>query len=299
MAIWEFRLGFIIKTLKRFLAGQDTTCPHCRSHNTKLIDTKYIILQLMRCIDCGLMFRYPKDDVQTNIEFYQKSYCEGSVSETPSDKALKELIDSSFAETGVCCREHIQIIKLFKQGGTLLDYGCSWGYRTWQFQRAGFESMGFEISKPRASFGSKKLSVKIISSYADLNSVPNNSFNVIYTNHVLEHLPNLFCIFKEFYRLLRDDGIIIIFVPNSTGYENKEIRKSKMPAAFGEKHTLAFDDTFFEINLPKYGFEVRCFSSPYKILDNPFRIKKGKIEASGPELMVIGRKKKISNIKVW
>ncbi len=235
------------------------------------------------------MFRYPKDEVQTNLKFYQGDYHEGVTSEVPSDGILKKFIDCGFSGTQKDLSQKIQIIKLFKQTGRVLDYGCSWGYGVWQFQRAGFEAIGFDISKPRALFGMEKLGAKVISSQTELDSVPSSSFDVIFSNHVLEHLPHLFSVFKEFERLLKEDGLIIIFVPNCTGCEDRETFRLKKVFAFGEKHTMSFDERFFKTNLPKYGFEARCFSAPYDQTSDLLSMNSSKIDVSSSELMVLAR----------
>ena len=170
-----------------------------------------------------------------------------------------------------------------------MDYGCSWGYGTWQLKKAGFDALGFEVSKTRASFGRKKLGLKILDEIADLGKLQDESFHAIFTNHALEHLPNLFGIFDTFRNLLKVNGYLMIFVPNCIGLDNKKVFNSKKSYAFGEKHSLALDRYFFEINLPKHGFEVKCVSSPYDI-KNLFARKENPYNTEYSELFVLARK---------
>lgn len=286
MARWQF----FFKTLRRYMYRQDISCPHCGSSKTKLLNTKYLVLQLRQCVDCCLMFRYPKDDVHANLEFYQEDYNEGITTKIPDDKTLQHFIDSAFSSANKDFSEKIEIIKRFKQKGSVLDYGCSWGYGVWQFNRTGFNAVGFEISKPRALLGIERLGVKIISSQAELDAVSNNSFDIIFANHILEHLPHLYTVFKEFHRLLKDDGLIAIFVPNCTGCEDKEIFNQKKSFAIGEKHTMAMGKDFFEKNFLRYGFDVKCFSHPYRIIDDFFSTEAGKVDTSSIELAILARK---------
>ena len=51
----------------------------------------------------------------------------------------------------------------------------------------------------------------------DLNNVipvPDNSFNIVVSTEVIEHLENPRAIFREFYRLLRPKGVLIVTTPN-------------------------------------------------------------------------------------
>ncbi len=292
--IWMARWQFLYRTVKRYLSNADSICPHCGRADTERLGTKYVILQLRRCRDCQLMFRYPKDDVRTNIEYYQDEYEEGGITtELPDDETLKYLLDSAFSETDKDFLTKINIIKCYKASGEVLDYGSSWGYGVWQFEHAGFSAVGFEISDRRASFAREKLGIRIISTLADLDALGDDSFDVIFSNHCLEHLPTLSCLFTGFSRLLKEDGLIMISVPNCNGCGNREIFRRKKNYAFGEKHTMALDSRFFKTNLPKYGFdEIMCLTPPYDQTDLLAGTDGGSSDCSSGELMLLARKAK-------
>lgn len=285
------KLNFLIRVIKKYISGVDLFCPYCKGNKVATIGTKKFLLKLVRCTKCNLMFRYPKDDEKTNINYYEKEYYEKVPSEIPKEKTLQQLIDKSFLNSDKDFNEKIQIIKHFKSEGTILDFGCSWGYASWQLKRSGFDVTGFEISKIRAKFGCKNLGLKILDSMTDLRSLPFNSFDVIFANHVLEHLPNLFNLFEIFYNLLKKGGVLMIFVPNCSGVVNERVFNFKKSYCFGEKHCLAFDRTFFETNLPKHGFKVQCTSSPYKI-DNLFSKTVNEFDTEYSELFVLAKKNK-------
>ncbi|MDM8548990.1 class I SAM-dependent methyltransferase [Desulfobacterales bacterium HSG2] len=81
----------------------------------------------------------------------------------------------------------IATLKELMPSGTVLDFGCSWGYATLQLREAGYDAIGFEISKQRAEFGRIHLGVTIIDEYSNLNKFPLSSFDIIFSSHVLEH----------------------------------------------------------------------------------------------------------------
>ena len=62
----------------------------------------------------------------------------------------------------------IGVLQFLRPGGRVLDFGCSWGYGTYQLRQAGFDAVGFEVSRPRAKFGREKLGLNIIDSFDEL-----------------------------------------------------------------------------------------------------------------------------------
>ncbi len=259
------RFQYLFKVLKSRLNNNVASCPYCRNKNFTKLGTKHFFVELLRCNNCQLMYRFPADSQNNNVNFYQRDYRESITSDIPNDQKLEEYLVNSFSGTQKDLSAKIEILRKIQSSGRVLDFGCSWGYNTWQLQRAGYDPIGFEISKLRADFAAEKLGLKIISDYSRLISLKQGSFDIILSNHVFEHLPNLYSIFDDFYKLLSNNGYILLFFPNCIGMDNPKIFSVKKSYAFGEKHTFAFDKIFFETNLPKHGFEVRCASSPYNI----------------------------------
>ena len=126
-------------------------CPSCGSTASNVVDRKFIITQLHRCGDCKLMFRTPTDDPANNLSFYENEYSQGFTSNLPSDEALAEMKKSNFAHTEKCYSYYISIlIQLgLKPGSRVFDYGCSWGYGSYQLAQAGLEVASFEVAPSR------------------------------------------------------------------------------------------------------------------------------------------------------
>ncbi len=288
------RLNFLFKVLFQYISQSDKSCPFCNGSNLTLLGSKYLFLKLFKCKDCSLMFRYPKDSEKDNVRFYNSSYKEAGLTTTvPVDSGeLEEYISTDFKNSDKNFLEKIEIIKsLIKPKSHLLDFGCSWGYGAWQFKQAGFNVLGLEVDKKRAIYGKNRLGLEIINNYQDLFSLPDSSLDLIFTNHVLEHLPNLNNIFNFFSRVLKPEGKLMIFIPNCCGMEIKDIFNSKKTYAFGEKHSLTFSKEFFETNLPKFGFNVQTTVSPYNI-NNLFMQKVDFVKKDFSELFILGTKNK-------
>ncbi|MEL6457009.1 MAG: class I SAM-dependent methyltransferase [Cyanobacteria bacterium J06621_15] len=282
------KLTFLSSVVSKHIRGQNRHCPHCESEKTILLQRKKLLLELRQCQDCFLMYRYPKDGIVDNVDFYQSDYQEGITTDVPSTEAeLNNLLALGFNDTQINYSNNIKTVKQYINHGSVLDYGCSWGYGVHQFNQAGFDSIGFEISKARAEYGRKNLSVNILDELSDLEQLPPDSFDIIHTSHVLEHLPELASSFSLFQKLLKPTGYLIIFVPNAGCKFARDLGVNWGPM-IGEKHNLALDARFFANNLPKYGFAPVFNSCPY---DTPHISYESESQASialpGQELLVI------------
>lgn len=274
---------FFMNCIKKYVTRQDTNCPYCGSDDTQALQRKKLILQLRLCHACALMFRYPKDDTSENKGFYQKRYKQQTVTELPTNEELPHQIASRFASVGRDITEHWNVMRSIKPHGRLLDYGCSWGYCVHQFREKGYDAVGFEISEMRVDYGRSKLGLELVS---NLQNLPDHSFDVIYSAHVLEHIPNPAISFQQFKRLLKPRGTLFIFVPNCASEPARRLGVNWGPM-INEKHVLAFTPEFFEKNLRTYGFSLMFASTPYSIAPQPYR--KG-IVLNGEELLTIASK---------
>jgi 2-polyprenyl-3-methyl-5-hydroxy-6-metoxy-1,4-benzoquinol methylase len=271
-------ITFGLKVLGKSLQHKD--CPYCGSRRTNLLARKHGILQLRQCPQCRLQFRYPKDTVSQNSHFYQDNYKQKAVTDMPTESALPRHIQNNFSQVGRDLTEHLGLIRQFSSGTTLLDFGASWGYCTYQFKQAGFDAVGYEISRPRAAYGEEHLQLKIATNSANL---ANHSFDIIYSAHVLEHLPDPKAALEEMLRLIAPGGTIFIFVPNGASEPARRLGVA-WPPLINEKHVMAYTPEFLANAMFAEGFAVRFASSPYAQLPRTYT---GDGQFDGEELLAI------------
>lgn len=89
----------------------------------------------------------------------------------------------------------------------VLDFGCGSGAILYNLQCS--VKIGIEIN-PIARETANKLGVN---TYDDLSSVPDNSFDIVISNHALEHVEAPFQELEKIYQKLIPGGKLIIFVP--------------------------------------------------------------------------------------
>jgi SAM-dependent methyltransferase len=244
------RVAFAIDCVSKIAARQGKCCPYCGNPHTRLLARKKVIAQLRHCPDCELMFLWPKPTVATNNTLYQSAYYEGVVSDLPSRDDLACHIGNRFHGGILDYSGRISTVRELCSQGRLLDYGASWGYGVWQFRDAGYDAVGFEISRFRTLFGKERLGLEMVDSIGNL---PAHSFNVIHSSHVLEHITDLRTTFEDFRKLLRPGGHLVVSVPNGAGRSARELGVNWGPM-IGEKHVNALTQTFLGRALAGHGF---------------------------------------------
>jgi 2-polyprenyl-3-methyl-5-hydroxy-6-metoxy-1,4-benzoquinol methylase len=229
-------------------------CPYCHSKNIKTIERKYIILELVKCHDCYLNFRFPKDNVSFSEIFYENEYSQDLTTELPSDNELACFKNTMFKNSGKDFSERLEMLKRISNGkNRLLEYGSSWGYFLYQANNYGFDATGIEISKKRASYGVKNLKVKI---YNSINDIIDQKFDIIYSCHVIEHVSNLSLVFDFFEKSLTDNGVLILECPNCSSKEAKEQGVYWGPM-IGEVHVNAITPEFLFKCFNDKGFSTK------------------------------------------
>jgi 2-polyprenyl-3-methyl-5-hydroxy-6-metoxy-1,4-benzoquinol methylase len=187
------RLAYLGRSLASQLNRRRYRCRNCESDRSQLIERKYLITHLRRCECCKLMFRTPTDDPASSQAFYETKYAQGVTTRTPSDVELDSLKGISFRGSELDYSYYVSILSALglQDGAKLFDFGCSWGYGSYQLTCAGFDVTAFEIASIRANFARRKLNVRLIDNmgFAASDPAQKTQFDCFFSAHVLEHTP--------------------------------------------------------------------------------------------------------------
>jgi SAM-dependent methyltransferase len=176
---------------------------------------------IVQCSDCGLRFINPQPSVRELRSFYCDFDHEGtwrSHDEEGFDRAVRDVVLS------------------FRSSGSVLDVGSSCGNFLIAMTKAGFSGYGVEPS-PRNSEIAR--SVNRIPTFTGsieqfLEAPSRRSFDVVTMLNVLEHLRDPKAVLLGLLRLMSDNGILVIVVPDA-----------RLHAAVGEaRRRLGFSDPF-------------------------------------------------------
>jgi SAM-dependent methyltransferase len=273
------------------LIGPARACPYCGEESAlKLIGRKKLLMDVLLCGKCSLIFRYPVDSAANNFDYYQDEYRVASVTELPDDESLKNAAASDGLNGEAEFESKIEALKALQSSGRVLDFGCSWGYALRHFLNQGFSAVGFEISKTRAAFGRDKLGLPIYDNIGKLSDLGEELFDAVFVNHVLEHLPAPKQTLRLLARMAARDGLLFIVGPNFTG---AKARSGLFWSWIGQDHPIAPTADFLRSALNECGFSrVACGSGPFdrQLIE---RLRKGDFESldrDGDELLVIARR---------
>lgn len=269
------RLKYLFRSMSNIT--QTKVCPNCGSKNLKSIDSKSFVTSLLKCKDCDLNHRHPKDSAKWLEKYYQQEYKIDThmMTDLPSDSEIAKLKDNNFENL----RSYdAYLTALFGTDAIkILDYGTSWGYNVFKLRNSKYDAVGFELSKPRAKFGEEKLGVKI---FSELDEVPKD-LDVVLSSHVIEHLIDLPSFFNFSKSHLKEEGVFIAFCPNG----NDEYRQRETEiwhGSWGDIHVNLLDADF-----AKNAFK----NNPYLILSGDWSFNAEQIKNWDGKSQILGDKK--------
>ncbi len=194
-------------------------CPFCKSENTmSYLELKDYFLsqedfEIVKCNNCKLLFTSPRPD-KSVIGNYYKS--EDYLSHNEHKKGVVACIYNQVKKINVKTK-----FKIATQGFSkphLLDFGCGIGDFLHHAQQNGCDITGCDMSEEARKLASQKLK-KTIATPEEIFALPYPAFDVITMWHVLEHIDDLRFLTEQLYRLSKDNGRLVIAVPNYMSYD--------------------------------------------------------------------------------
>ncbi len=185
------------------------SCLICKKNNFSKISDELrhgIKNKVVTCNNCGL-FQLEKIPTKQEIE---SCYNTEKVSIPQADiKKLKFKEEFSLRDT---IYNADVVTSLCKKGGDILDFGCGYGFFLKEIQKRGFNPMGIETSEIRLN-NAKKIT-QGIDFYREIEELGDKKFDCVTALHVLEHINNPVELLKNLASPLKDEGILVIEVPN-------------------------------------------------------------------------------------
>lgn len=195
--------------------------------------TYFIII----CSKCNVGITSPQPTFEDLLKIYSDSYSYDSHELIYKEKKLKTS----------------QIIKLIRNKDSMLEIGCSHGLLIKACHSEGFEKViGVELN-PTLRCNLNSEGYKIYSSLTEINL--EKPFSTVVMNHSLEHILNLEDLASDLNRHLRNDGQLIILLPNFNSIWRKLFKRSwgwyQQPVHIWHLSADVLSEFF-----SKYGFDV-------------------------------------------
>ncbi len=193
-----------------------TSCPLCGSddfeHQMSCSD-QYVSeeeFDLYRCRTCGFTFTQGVPDGAEIGSYYKSSrYISHSNVKSGLTNRLYHL-----ARTYMLGRKSRLVGRVSgKSSGLLLDIGTGTGYFPAAMHRRGWQVEAVEKDPQAREFAQKKFGMDVLSE-EELDRLPHKRYDVITLWHVMEHIEDINGLWDRLYRLLSDEGVLVVALPN-------------------------------------------------------------------------------------
>jgi SAM-dependent methyltransferase len=232
-------------------------CPVCNSPNIhpalKVKDHTVSgeIFEIWECNDCKLRFTQDIPDESSITRYYQS---EDYISHTETSKGLINRIYLSVRKrTLKKKRKQVSAITGLNKG-KLLDLGSGTGAFVNEMVKNGWEAIGLEPSDEARKVARQAYDLELKTN-DELFSLPANSFDAITLWHVLEHVHQLHVYIRQLKNLLKENGRLIIAVPNYTSLDAK-IYDQDWAAYDPPRHLYHFSPGSMKILAEKNGMNI-------------------------------------------
>lgn len=234
-----------------------TKCPLCSSEEISLNfrATDHFIskeeFSVFKCRSCGFLFTqgYPEED-ETGKYYESEDY----ISHSDTAKGLSNKLYR--AARNMMLRKKRKLVTRLTglKKGRLLDIGSGTGYFANEMSSAGWLAEGIEINEKARDFSSQRFGLDVFRP-DQIHSIDSESYDCITLWHVLEHFHDPFTYAAEIKRLLKNNGICIIALPDRNSYDAEHY--GKFWAAYDvPRHLWHFNPATFRLFAEKAGFSL-------------------------------------------
>ena len=233
------------------------SCPICGGKNLKQAFSAVDHLvsketfDVWQCEECGFKFTQDVPDEQEIGRYYESpDYISHSDTEQGLMNRLYHIARNMMltAKAG-----HVTRATGLRQGW-LLDIGSGTGYFAHLMTEWGWTVRAIEKSAEARDFAQQHFGLKSDGEEA-FNTLQDKSFDCITLWHVLEHLQHLNIMGDKFYRWLKDEGALLIAVPNQISTDAKHYG-ADWAAWDVPRHLWHFTPETMKRFAEKHGFKV-------------------------------------------
>ena len=180
----------------------DQSCPNCGDAPARRVFSIQPGNDVVRCTGCDLQFARFYPDIDTaDEEIYSLRYFKPAIENQDNrERIFTELL------------REVEVVVGRK--GRLLDVGAGEGTLLVAAVKRGWHAEGTDISSVMVRHIREKLELTAHRGVLEDVNLPERSFDAVVMNHVLEHVQNPRSTLEEVARLLADEGVARVEVPN-------------------------------------------------------------------------------------
>lgn len=228
-------------------------CPVCNSEalQKEITCTDFLVtnegFSISICMTCQFKFTNPRPDDKDLGKYYKS---ENYISHTNTKQGLISKL--YHIVRNYTLKRKVFLVSNYVSRGTILDYGCGTGMFLNACKKSGFTTYGIEPDPGARSIASG-LGLNVVEDKSLLEE--NTRFDVITLWHVLEHVSDLAITIDVLNRHLKEQGTIIIAVPNHRSFDASHY--GKFWAAYDvPRHLYHFDRVSISNLMSKHSFQL-------------------------------------------
>lgn len=169
---------------------------------------------LVQCSQCGLVYQNPRPTFAEMAAHYPPQYVPYQIGST---RRVSWLLRQAY-DYGL--RKRSRFVTRHKLEGALLDVGCATGeFLQGMRRQGGWQVHGVELTPEVAQIARDRHQLDIFTGTLEQAAYPAKRFDVVTLWDVLEHLYDPAATLREIHRILKDDGILLIRVPNLASWD--------------------------------------------------------------------------------
>lgn len=254
------------------------TCPLCGSSN---IEKQFAckdhfatgeLFDVYHCKECAFTFTQGVPDEKEIGRYYDTpTYVSHSNTNKGLVNKLYHIVRSIMLHRKVSLIKKLTMIR----NGNILDYGAGIGYFAKAMQNSGWSVTAIDKSPQARDYAQKSLGINM-EPEEHLTTIEDSTFDVVTMWHVMEHIQQLDSFWETLHRILDENGIAVIAVPNSASYDAEYYRENWAaydvprhlwhftPSTimnWGLKHNFILERQY---TMPFDGFYISMLSERYK-----------------------------------
>lgn len=220
---------------------------------------------LLLCSECNVVFYAPRPTLQELEEYYNSPQYRKDYQ--TSCMAGPEFAETRYKQFDFFLNKYCPFLDSKSTQLRLLDVGCGTGDFLHSAAQHGWQVEGVEISNIAAYQASELLGKDCIHvGTINTAALPANTYDVVTSYHVIEHLLDPISMLQHIYEVLRPGGIIFLETPNINSLGAK-IRGKKWSQIIPPEHINYFNPSSVKSALERAGFSnIRAYTiRPQKI----------------------------------
>ena len=240
---------------------KDRQCPVCDSSDRRVLFHSYDGYPFAECNDCKCWY-IPK---LINDELFEEYFLRSPEARKLADQMIIDRNQESIKKTDLeRITEYLQELKELFEGEEIvyLDAGCGVGHSLVAARECGVQAVGVDTERTSIRVA-KENGLEV---YHVDEPVPENNYNLLTFWESLEHIPNPKQVISKYLKLLSEDGIVALTVPN---LDSLAIRIQRGDCSYVHGgvnwpgHMNLFNEKCLRIMLEECGLEVLSVDAQY------------------------------------